>query len=132
VVLAIIAVLASFVAPSLFRNVGDARQATAATQIESIGLALSNFRIDLDRYPSTPEGIAALRTMPTSLLDGGRWRGPYLAKATPVDPWGRPYVYLAPGTSSGEGFDLYTLGRDGQVGGAGEDKDITSWGGPLR
>ncbi len=132
VVLAIIAVLASFVAPTLFHHVADARQTTADTQIESLGLALSNFQLDTGRYPSAGEGLDALRARPASLADGVKWRGPYIQKVLPLDPWGRPYVYRSPGLSNPSTFDLYSLGRDGRVGGTGEDDDVTSWGGPVQ
>lgn len=129
VVLAAIAILAAVVGPSLFRNVGDAKTSSAKSQLEIFATALGAYRLDNDVYPPTVEGLEALRTAPAGLRR--TWRGPYLSKLVPLDPWGRAYVYVAPGVINPETFDLYTLGRDGAIGGAGEDADITSWGGPV-
>lgn len=131
VVLAIIATLAGIVAPSLMGNVSDARQAAARAQVESFSLALDAFRLDMQRYPTTAEGLAALRDGRNHPQLAVRWRGPYLRRLVPADPWGRPWHYASPGTSSASEFDLYSLGRDGARGGTGEDADVTSWGGPV-
>jgi general secretion pathway protein G len=128
VVLAIIGTLAMLVAPNILRNVGDANITVARTQIETLGIALDAYRLDTGKYPSTEDGLAALRIRPLSSAAPTGWRGPYLRKLLPPDPWGRPYVYKAPGTRNPESYDLYTLGRDGVAGGEGEDADITSWG----
>jgi general secretion pathway protein G len=132
VVIAIIAVLAAVVAPSVFRNVSDAKQAAARSQVELFATALNQYRLDNDTYPTTDQGLSALRTMPTQGDPPRNWRGPYLSRVVPVDPWGRPYVYVSPGAENPQTYDLYSLGRDGKVGGDGEDADITSWGGPVR
>jgi general secretion pathway protein G len=132
VVIVVIAVLASLVGPMVFGNVADAKIQAARAQIEMFGLALDNYRLDSDRYPTTEQGLAALRTAPTSDPVPRRWRGPYLQKEVPLDPWGRAYLYRAPGTANPTSYDLYSLGRDGQVGGSGEDGDITSWGGTIQ
>jgi general secretion pathway protein G len=132
VVIAIIATLAAVVAPAVFRNVGDAKTSAAKSQIEVFALALNAYRLDNDVFPSTDQGLAALRTMPTTGDLPRNWRGPYLSKVVPMDPWGRPYVYVSPGTVNQESYDLYTFGRDGKAGGDGEDADITSWGGPVQ
>ena len=131
VVLAIIATLVAVVAPSVFRNVGDAKTDAAKSQIEIFALALDSYRLDNDVYPSTQQGLAALRAMPAAGDHPRNWRGPYLRKDVPLDPWGRPYVYVAPGIENPASYDLYTLGRDGKTGGDGEDADLTSWGGPV-
>jgi general secretion pathway protein G len=131
VVLAAIAILASVVGPALFQNVGDAKISAARTQIEMMATALGSYRVDNDVFPSTEDGLEALRNRPNGAEGVRNWRGPYLAKVVPKDPWGRPYVYVAPGISNPTAFDLYTLGRDGRVSGSGEDADITSWGGPV-
>jgi len=131
VVLAIIATLVAVVAPSVFRNVGDAKNDAAKSQIEIFALALDSYRLDNDVYPSTQQGLAALRAMPVAGDHPRNWRGPYLRKDVPLDPWGRPYVYVAPGIENPASYDLYTLGRDGKTGGDGEDADLTSWGGPV-
>lgn len=82
------------------------------------------FRLHAFRYPSTDEGLEALVSPPGSADASDRWKGPYLTKV-PNDPWGRPYLYLSPGTRAD--IDVYTLGRDGQPGGEGEDGDIGNW-----
>lgn len=131
VVLAIIATLVGLVAPSIFRNVGDAKADAAKSQLEIFGLALDAYRLDNDAYPTTVQGLEALWTKPTTGDLPRNWRGPYLRKDVPLDPWGRPYTYVAPGVENPTSYDLYTMGRDGTVGGADEDADITSWGGPV-
>jgi general secretion pathway protein G len=133
VVIAVIGTLAALVGPAVFRNVGDANAAAARSQIEIFGLALDAYRLDNHGYPTTEQGLAALRTLPAAGGEVARtWRGPYLRKVVPLDSWGRPYVYLSPGRENPGSYDLYTLGRDGRPGGEGEDADITSWSGPVR
>ena len=132
VVILVIAVLAGLVGPMVFGNVADAKIQGARAQIEMFGLALDAYRLDNDRYPTTEQALVALRAAPVAEPLARRWRGPYLRKEVPLDPWGRPYIYVAPGPSNPTAYDLYSLGRDGQPGGDGEDADITSWGGPLR
>jgi general secretion pathway protein G len=131
VVLAAIAVLAAVVGPSRFRNVGDAKASAARSQVDAYALALGAYRIDNDAYPSTEQGLEALRAVPAVGDPPQRWRGPYVTKVIVPDPWGRPYRYESPGRVNPDGFDLYTLGRDGVPGGTGEDADVTSWGGPV-
>ena len=132
VVIAIIATLAAVVAPAIMANVGDAKSAAVRSQIELLALALDGYRLDNDRYPQTDQGLVALRALPTIGEPPRNWRGPYLRRAVPLDPWNRPYVYLAPGTENVAAYDLYSLGRDGRIGGTGEDADVTSWGGAVR
>jgi general secretion pathway protein G len=132
VVIAIIATLAAVVAPQVFRNVGDAKASAAKSQIEIFALALDSYRLDNDTYPSTEQGLAALRTAPTSGELPRNWRGPYLRKTVPLDPWARPYLFVSPGKENPASYDVYTLGRDGKPGGEGEDADITSWGGVVK
>ena len=132
VVIAIIATLAAVVAPSIFGNVGDARRSAAKSQIEILALALDQYRLDNDAYPTTQQGLEALRILRASGEAAKTWKGPYLRQEVPVDPWGRAYVYVSPGEVSVEAYDLYTLGRDGRPGGANEDADITSWHGSVR
>jgi general secretion pathway protein G len=130
VVIAIIATLAAVVAPAVFRNVGDAKVGAAKSQIEIFATALNAYRLDNDAYPTTDQGLEALRTAPTT-GDAQSWKGPYLSRVVPLDPWGRPYVFVAPGRENPTSYDLYTLGRDGRPGGTGDNADITSWGGPV-
>ena len=132
VVIAIIATLAAVVAPAIFRNVGDAKTTSAKSQVDLLALALNSYRLDNDVFPTREQGLEALRTLPTIGDPPRNWRGPYLSKVVPSDPWGRPYVYVEPGKENPSSFDLYTLGRDGKIGGDGEDADITSWGGEVK
>jgi general secretion pathway protein G len=122
VVMVIVGLLAALVGPRLFPKLGKGKQAAAKAQIELLGQTLDQFRLDVGRYPTTQEGLAALVTNPGGV---DNWDGPYLKKALPNDPWGKPYSYQCPG-SHGE-YDLSSLGRDGAAGGEGEDKDVTSW-----
>lgn len=128
VTIAIIAILAAIVAPAVFRNVGDAKASAARSQIEILALALYAYRLDNDDYPSVEQGLSALRTLPTVGEIPRNWRGPYLRRTVPLDPWGRPYVYVVPGRANPSSFDLYSLGRDAEIGGEGENADVTSWG----
>lgn len=129
VVITVIAILAGLVAPMVFRNVGDAKLSAAKAQVELFTLALDAYRLDNDYYPSTAQGLAALRAQPAGEPAARNWRGPYLRKAIPLDPWGRSYLYQGPGEVNPDSYDLLSLGRDGQPGGSGEDADVTSWGG---
>lgn len=124
VVIVVITVLASLVGPMVFRNVGDSKVAAARAQIELLGLALEQYRLDNDYFPSTAQGLAALRELPTGEPPARNWRGPYLRKPVPLDPWGRPYVYVSPGVVNPQSYDLSSYGRDGQPGGVGEDEDL--------
>lgn len=132
VVIAIIATLAAVIAPAVFRNVGDSKTAAAKSQVELFAMALGSYRLDNDVFPSTEQGLEALRTTPTNGELPRRWRGPYLSRVLTPDPWGRSWLYLSPGIVNPTTFDLYTLGRDGKLGGDGEDADVTSWGGPVQ
>ena len=132
VTIAIIATLAGIIAPALFGNVGEARRNSAKSQIQIFALALDAYRVDNDAYPSTEQGLEALRSFPTGGEPARNWKGPYLRQMVPLDPWGRAYVYVAPGVANPNAYDLYTLGKDGKSGGEGEDADLTSWNGPVR
>ena len=123
VVMVIIGLLAGFVAPRYFAQVGKSRVKAARAQIDALDKAIEQFRLDVGRVPSTDEGLAALNVAPAGM---DKWEGPYLAKAVPLDPWGHPYVYLAPGTHQND-FDIVSYGRDGQAGGTGEDADLNNW-----
>ena len=124
VVIVVIAVLAGLVGPMVFRNVGDAKVTAAKAQLELFGLALDQYRLDNDYYPSTAQGLEALRDPPRGEPVARSWRGPYLKKPVPSDPWGRPYSYICPGTKNPTGYDIVSYGRDGKPGGDGEDGDI--------
>lgn len=127
VVITVIAILAGLVSPMIFRNVGDAKVAAARTQIEELGLALDTYYLHNDFYPSTAQGLQALVAVPVGDPPARNWRGPYLKKGLPADPWGNPYQYQSPGSVNRESYDLVSYGRDGKPGGTGEDGDLTSW-----
>jgi general secretion pathway protein G len=127
VVIAVIAVLAALVAPNVFRHVGTAKDAAARTQIEMLGAALDAYRLDNGRYPTTAQGLESLWQEPTLEPRPTNWRGPYLRKAVPADPWGNAYVYLSPGEVNERGYDLVSYGADGVPGGEDEDADVTSY-----
>ena len=127
VVIAVIAMLAALVAPNVFQHVGTAKDATARSQIELLGAALDGYRLDNGRYPTTDQGLDALQLQTTIQPLPTNWRGPYLRKAVPVDPWGTPFIYLSPGEMNPRGYDLLSLGADGEPGGEGEDADLVSW-----
>jgi len=119
----IIGLLAGYVAPRYFSQVGKSEIQVAKAQIESIDKALDQFRLDVGKYPTTEQGLDALNIRPQNL---DKWSGPYLKKAVPPDPWGARYIYKFPGDHGD--YDLSSLGADGQTGGAGEAADVTSWG----
>ncbi|NSL56718.1 type II secretion system major pseudopilin GspG [Uliginosibacterium aquaticum] len=120
VVMAIIGLLAAYVGPKYFSQLGKSEQNVAKAQIEAFGKALDTFRLDAGRYPTTAEGLNALLTKP---VDVRTWNGPYLAKAIPLDPWGKTYIYKIPGTR-GRDFDIISYGSDGQPGGTDVAADI--------
>jgi len=127
VVIVVLGTLATLVTPNIFRHVGSAKETTARTQIEMLGAALDAYRLDVGRYPTSQQGLDALWTEPASDPRPFNWRGPYVRKAVPPDPWGRPYLYRSPGTASRAGFELLSFGADGKEGGTGEDADVASW-----
>ena len=123
VVMVIIGLLAGFVAPRYFAQVGKSQVKVARAQVDALDKALDQFRLDVGRYPTTEEGLQVLVTQPNG---EAAWAGPYLKKGVPADPWGRPYVYQQPGAHTGD-FDLFSYGKDGRAGGNGEDADVTNW-----
>ena len=120
VVMVIIGLLAAYVGPRYFAQLGKSERGTAKSQVEAFGRALDAYRLDTGHYPSTPQGLAALYARPG---DEPKWNGPYLQKAPPADPWGQPYQYRQPGTGDAE-FDLLSFGKDGRQGGEGDNADI--------
>jgi general secretion pathway protein G len=122
VVVLILGLLAGLVGPRMFGQLGKAKRQAAKAQIALFGTALDAFRLDIGKYPSTAEGLKALRQKVGS---SGSWRGPYLPKAIPKDPWGRDYIYRCPGTHGD--YDLLSYGSDGVQGGEGEEADAVSW-----
>lgn len=122
VVMVIIGMLAGFVGPKFFAQIGKSASKTAKAQLDALEKSLDQYRLDNGGYPTTEQGLASLNERPAN---APKWQGPYLKKALPMDPWGKPYIYKAPG-DHGE-FDLQSLGKDGQAGGSGEDEDIVNW-----
>jgi general secretion pathway protein G len=122
VVMVIIGLLAAYVGPKYFSQVGKSEVKTARAQIVAFEKSLEQYRLDVGSYPTTEQGLAALVTKPANVA---KWEGPYLAKSVPLDPWGHPYVYKSPGDHGD--IDLVSLGRDGQPGGEGLDADIGNW-----
>lgn len=122
VVIVIIGLLAAYVGPKYFAQLGKSEVTIAKAQIEAFEKSLDTYRLDVGRYPSSDEGLAALMAAPATA--GAKWNGPYLKKGVPADPWGHAYQYRAPGAKSE--FEIVSLGRDGQPGGSGEDADISS------
>ncbi len=122
VVMVIIGLLAAYVAPRYFSQVGKSEVRAAQAQVSALSSALNTYRLDVGQYPTDEQGLAALMARPAG---AAKWDGPYLQKSVPADPWGRPYLYKSPGVH-GE-FDLYSHGKDGQAGGTGDAADVTSW-----
>jgi general secretion pathway protein G len=127
VVVAVLAVLAALVAPNVFGHLGTAKDAAARSQMEMLGAALDAYRLDNGRYPTTAQGLDGLMAEPTIEPRPRNWRGPYLRRSVPLDPWGFAYVFVSPGQANPNGYDLLTYGGDGMPGGEGEDADIRSW-----
>lgn len=121
VVVAIIGLLAGYVAPRYFGQVGKSEVNAAKAQIDALEKALDQYRLDTGRYPGGELGLNALVQRPPN---EPKWNGPYLRKAVPADPWGKPYLYKMPGERGD--YDLVSYGRDGQPGGAGDDADLTN------
>ena len=120
VVMVIIGLLAAYVGPKYFSQVGKSEVKTTRAQI--VGFEKAQYRLDVGTLPSTEQGLQALLAKPSNV---NKWDGPYLEKALPADPWGNAYLYVAPG-EHGE-FDISSTGRDGCPGGDGLDADITNW-----
>jgi general secretion pathway protein G len=123
VVVAIIALFAALVAPAMLKRADAARTTAAKAQINSFETALGSYKLDTSMYPTTDQGLQALRVKPEGLA---QWNGPYLPKEVPLDPWGRPYIYKFPG-EHGDEPDIISYGADGQPGGDGVNADIVSW-----
>ena len=121
VVIVIIGLLAAYVAPRYFAQVGKSEVQVARAQIDALEKALDQYRLDMRRYPSTEQGLQALVARPAGEAS---WNGPYLRKAVPLDPWGNPYVYRNAG--SGDDVEILSYGRDGRPGGSELDADIAN------
>ncbi len=122
IVLVIIGLLAALVGPALYQRIAPAKESVARAQIENFMTALDNYFIDTGRFPSVQQGLQALRAQPENET---RWRGPYLKKEIPKDPWGTAFVYRSPGRNGG--YEIISYGADGREGGEGDNRDINSW-----
>ena len=123
VVITIIALIMSLVGPRVLNYLAESKVKAAKIQIQSFGSALDLYNLDIGRYPSTNEGLAALVQSPGNISS---WNGPYLkGSVVPTDPWGNAYVYRSPGEHGA--YDILSYGSDGQEGGTGTAADITSW-----
>lgn len=120
VVLVILTLLAALVVPNIFKHFAQSRSKVAVLQIAELEHALESFAFDVGRYPTNEEGLQALISNPGNLES---WKGPYLTKALPMDPWEKPYIYRYPGTHNNV-FDLFSCGPDGVEGG---EDDVTNW-----
>lgn len=123
VVLAILALIATFAGPQVIKYLGRAKTDAAKVQIGNLTSALDLYRLEVGDYPSGEQGLLALIEQPAG---SENWNGPYLQKRAALnDPWGVAYRYRIPGETNA--FDIYTLGADNQEGGEGEDQDLGSW-----
>jgi len=122
VVLSIIAMLAALVVPRLFKNVDKSKIQTTKAQISALDGALGAYRLDVGSYPTTEQGLEALRVKPTG---AEHWDGPYITKEVPLDAWGHAFIYKSP--SEHGDYEIVSYGADGQPGGEGVNADIVSW-----
>lgn len=121
VVILILAILAAMIVPRIVSRTSEAKQSKALADLANLSKMIDTFRLDVGRYPTTEEGLNALREQPS---DAQGWKGPYTAKPIPMDPWQVEYIYEYPGSSGDESFLLMSLGSDGAEGGEGEASDI--------
>ena len=125
VVILILAILAALIVPRLITRAGDAKVAAARSNLAAMGRLLETFRLDAGRYPTTEEGLQALREAPA---DAEGWKGPYMTRPIPLDPWNNEFVYEYPGVDGDDSYLLYSYGSDGVEGGTGEAEDIVESG----
>jgi general secretion pathway protein G len=122
VVIVVLGLLVGLVGPRLFGRVGQSKTAAARAQIELLGAALDQYRLDVGAYPTGAQGLGALQANPNVT----NWNGPYLKRAVPADPWGQPYKYQCCPGQNGD-YDLWSEGADAAPGGEGESADVASW-----
>ena len=122
VVLSIIALLVSLVGPAVFKRIAPAKRQVAKAQIEIFSSSVDAYYVDTGKFPTSAEGLEALRTAPPSVK---KWNGPYLKKEVPLDPWGNAYVYRSPGRNGG--YEIVSYGEDGAEGGKDDNADVNSW-----
>ena len=121
VVVVIIGLLASYVGPRYFSQIGRSEVQAARAQMRALAQGVEQFRLDTGRFPTTSEGLAALQAAPPGVVG---WRGPYLKQTLPPDPWGQAYRYRAP--ADGHDFEIVSLGKDGQPGGTQDAADLVA------
>lgn len=126
IVMGIILILSSAVGFMAVRYLDKAKTVTAKSQIETFALALDAYFLDNGDYPSSSQGLNALWKKPSGEPAADHWKGPYLNKPVPKDPWGNDYEYAEPGPD-GLRFGIRSFGRDGQEGGEDDDADVVSW-----
>ena len=122
VVILILAILAALVVPRVIGKADQAKVSKAQADLATLSSALQEFRVNCDRYPTTEEGLQALRTAPSDV--SSKWKGPYIDKDIPNDPWEHPYHYAYPGQGGKDSYELLSYGGDGQQGGDGLNADI--------
>ena len=128
VVLGILALLATLVAPKVLGQLGKAKPQVTLQQVRNAATALQSFKFDTGRYPTTEEGLEILIAKREGAPNMDKWNGPYFERKTlPVDGWGNPLKYRAPAREAGFEFEIFSLGADNAEGGEGENKDIFSW-----
>lgn len=123
VVVTIIGLFVALVAPGMFKKADQARVTAARSQMQNFMTALGTYKLDTGMFPTTEQGLTALRVKPNEM---NQWNGPYMPKDIPLDPWGHPYVYRYPG-EHGDEPEIISLGADGQPGGEGVNADVVSW-----
>jgi general secretion pathway protein G len=122
VVVLILAILAALIVPRVVNRTGDAKKAKAQSDVATLSSLLQQYRVDTDTFPTSEQGLNALRVAPSGV---NGWRGPYTSKELPADPWGNEYVYESPGQNN-EDFVIISYGADGAPGGEGDATDVTS------
>jgi general secretion pathway protein G len=125
VVVVILGILAATILPNLVGTAGDAKIGAAKADVAELESAIERFYVNMDRYPTTEEGLKILVDAPTT-EDAKNWRGPYV-KQLRDDPWGNAIQYRYPGTHHPTSFDIWSRGEGGQDGGEGKAADIGNW-----
>lgn len=123
VVVTIIGLFVAIVGPGLFKRADAAKVTAARSQVESFLTALGQYKLDTGAFPTTEQGLVALRVKPADIE---QWAGPYMPKDIPKDPWGHDYIYKFP-SEHGDEPEIISYGADGQPGGEGFNADILSW-----
>jgi general secretion pathway protein G len=124
VVVIVIAILAAIIMPQFLGTTDDAKVSAAKANVSELANAVQRFYLNMDRYPATEEGLKVLLTAPTG--EESKWRGPYIS-TLPMDPWGNPFQYRAPGVHQTATYDVWSKGADNADGGEGKNADIGNW-----